>query len=270
MENVSSSTITNHTTRLNSLCARYGTRLIHEIGFKEIHAWLHGLELSTYGKIDYRKTANELFEWAIFPQEWIDKNPCARIKLKLKGEKEVSIFSIKEAQALFHAAKKSDPDILRYVVLCMFAGLRPTEAFKTTREDIRTKTNDIRVHSGKTGRFRYVRMEEGVAKLLTKGKWKGALIQDNFARRWDLLRYNLGYKVWIDPRYLIGREDKVKRSPWPHDVMRHTYCSYHLAYFENEALTAHLAGHDVKVLRKHYRQSIPKAEAKKFWDLLKD
>jgi integrase len=259
-------------TRITSLNNLHGEKQLYRVGFKEVNLWIEGLKLSVWGKRDYLKTAKEFFEWCIFPNEWLTSNPCTRIKLKTPHEKEVSILSVNETEQLFQAARKADKDLLRYVVLCAFVGLRPSEARKVKQEDVRLKTSDIRVHAGKTGRFRYVRLEKGVARFL---KWKGPTFASNFDLRWNKLRADLGYRVWVPSKKRVDGKQifysktmDESRPQWPHDVMRHTYCSYHLAAFENEALTAHLAGHDVKILRRHYRRPIPKSDGEKFWGII--
>ena len=55
---------------------------------------------------------------------------------------------------------------------------------------------------------------------------------------------------------------------WPHDCLRHSFCSYYLAYHEDAAETALQAGHTEGILFKHYRALVEKEEAEKFWKLM--
>jgi len=155
----------------------------------------------------------------------------------------------------------------------MFVGLRADcEAPVTPKTALDVQTNSIRVHSNKTSLLRYVELEEGVAPWLDKLDWKW---KPNFERRWNNLRLKLGYHVstWKE-KWTNGKRSWVKvpdtedRQKWPFNVMRHTYCSYHLAKFQNEALTIHKAGHSQRMFRKHYKRPIPKSEGEKFWSLL--
>jgi len=257
-EKISEETLRGHKYRLKKFCELHGKTRVDQFTHTIAHSWLHDLDGSTWTKLDYRKTLLEFFEWCIFPQHWISSNPIRRVKFRI-GEIEVSIFSVQEAMKVYHTACASDPDIKRFVTVCMFAGLRPeAEAMKLKREDIR-ETGDIRVQSSKTSQFRYVRMENGVKNALLSPKWEGPMISGNWRRRWEQFLEKAGFRI---------RDKNPNGMKWPHDVMRHTYCSYHLAFFQNEALTAHLAGHDVKVLRKNYRRPIPKSEGKKFWEII--
>jgi len=267
-QKLTKSTMSGYKTPTDALVRKHGEKLLIDVEHDTVYGWLHGLTSSNANKAAYCGALNQFFEWCIFPKKWIKENPCKGIEFK-SDYKEPQIFSVDEARTLFTAAKKSDPDIFRHVVLCMFAGLRPeSEAASVKKEDVNKDTNAIRVHSGKTKRLRYFQLEKGVCDLLLASDWKDEP-QSNFRRRWDSLRYSLGYVIWMDPKYeLPKRPDGVKLKKWPHDVMRHTYCSYHLAAFENEAQTAFNAGHKVEVLRNHYKRPIPKAEGEAFWQLL--
>jgi len=50
-------------------------------------------------------------------------------------------------------------------------------------------------------------------------------------------------------------------SEWPKDILRHSFGSYHLAKFQNAALTAEIMGHkNARMLYKHYRDVIKNDE----------
>ena len=53
---------------------------------------------------------------------------------------------------------------------------------------------------------------------------------------------------------------------WAHDIMRHSYASYHLAQFESADKTALEMGHrDTQMLFRHYRELVTKEEAQAYW-----
>ena len=55
-----------------------------------------------------------------------------------------------------------------------------------------------------------------------------------------------------DAKKLLGYDK------WPHDCLRHSYCSYALGKYES-------AGHSEGTLYKHYLKAVTKAEA--FWKI---
>lgn len=268
---ISKDTLVNYKTKIKVFCREFGNRPISEVLHDDIHAFLLSLKGDNGTRNDQCAIISMFFTWCI-KQRLTRDNPAKGISFKVV-DSEVSILSIDDAQELYEAAKASDPDVLRYVILCLFVGLRPkAEAMKVVREDLSSghEKANIKVISGKTGRLRYVRLEEGVYKALISTNWSGKTYSNNFRRRWDELRYKLGYKIWLDPKYAIPERPKgIRLKEWPHDVMRHTYCSYHLAAFENEPLTVHCAGHDFRMFRKHYKKPLPKSEGERFWALVK-
>lgn len=59
-----------------------------------------------------------------------------------------------------------------------------------------------------------------------------------------------------------------KLTPWPRNVLRHSFGSYHLAFHKNEALTAAEMGNSPAVIFQHYRALVTPEAAEKFWKLL--
>jgi integrase len=57
-------------------------------------------------------------------------------------------------------------------------------------------------------------------------------------------------------------------TPYPAKGLRHSFCSYHLAMYEDSAKTAFHAGHaSVKTTYENYFQLVKKTEAEKYWQL---
>ena len=55
---------------------------------------------------------------------------------------------------------------------------------------------------------------------------------------------------------------------WVHDMMRHSFCSYHVAQHRNTAMTALEAGHTEAILFKHYHELVSESDAEMFWNIL--
>ena len=60
----------------------------------------------------------------------------------------------------------------------------------------------------------------------------------------------------------------AKLTPWPRNVLRHSFGSYHLAFHKNEALTAAEMGNSPAVIFQHYRALVTPEAAERFWKLL--
>ena len=53
---------------------------------------------------------------------------------------------------------------------------------------------------------------------------------------------------------------------WPHNVTRHSFCSYHLAKFQNAGKTALESGHTEQVLFSNYREMVTPRASEEFWE----
>lgn len=60
----------------------------------------------------------------------------------------------------------------------------------------------------------------------------------------------------------------AKIESWPHNALRHSFASYHLAFHGDAMRTATLLGHkDSGVVHNHYKAIVQKSEAARFWSL---
>lgn len=65
------------------------------------------------------------------------------------------------------------------------------------------------------------------------------------------------------------RNAKIKANiPWPHDCLRHSFASYHLAMWKSPDQTAHEMGHrSTAMLYAHYRELVTVEDAAAFWSV---
>jgi len=63
----------------------------------------------------------------------------------------------------------------------------------------------------------------------------------------------------------LARLAAAKGVPWPSNVTRHSFVSYHLAHFGSAAKTALEAGHSEAMLFAHYRELVTPEAAAEFW-----
>ena len=54
---------------------------------------------------------------------------------------------------------------------------------------------------------------------------------------------------------------------WPHDCIRHSFCSYSLCKHEDIGKVADQAGHTEKISLKDYLSMVSKGEAETFWNI---
>ena len=245
----------------------FGGRMAHEIGHKEIEAWLMSLPHGRTTRAKYRTHLCALFSYAL-DNGVIGSNPLDRVAEMGVEDPPKEILTPEQARRLLSEA---DPSIVPALALCLFAGLRPeSDACRLDWSDIHLVKEIITDHVGnKVKSYGHVDVR--------KSKGPGA-------ERLVAITSNL-YE-WLKRTRPVSRSGPVcisydrlnnlmktaaKRAGithWPHDGMRHSFCSYHFAAFRNEATTMALSGHrSVTTFRRHYCRPIPQKTAFEFWKI---
>ena len=231
---------------------------------EDVEDWLHkgGTKKADWTpttKENYNSVLKAFFNWAK-KRSYISDNPSCKIDLMIKEDPEPEILTVDQCRETMEATLKLDPELLSYASLMLFCGLRPSEAQRIDPSDINIAKRRITLGGSKTKtrRRRIINMSENAAawfELGTFGQeaWDKEKIV-NVKHRFDVVRNSLKKKWGI--------------KHWPHDCLRHSFCSYYLAYHEDAAETALQAGHTEGILFKHYRALVEKEDAEKFWAVM--
>jgi integrase len=180
-------------------------------------------------------------------------NPIEKLDRKKLPPKEVEIYSSAQVAALLDAA---DPSLIPWLCVCMFAGLRASEARKMTWGDFDFAENFIRVGAvvSKTHRPRAIPMEENLrAWLLPYRREDSALIAPQGL---NVLRSQLR------AAHQASGVRQIKHGP------RHSYASYLLARDGSvDALLLNMGHEDAATLFRHYHRVTTARAAKTFWSI---
>lgn len=229
--------------------------LVEKFGEKRILAVTKGdirRELDKHGtkirrKFNLCSLMSQFFNWCI-ENEYCVENPCPVKQYIPEVKDTVDIARARQARLCMRICERKYPHLVLYHALGFFAGLRPFEAAKLRREDISLEHNEITVRgeTSKSKETRKVRIEPNlrawIARYLDKDESE-VVRSKNFTNQIKKLRAQLGYKV-------MGKNEKAAK--YPHDLMRHSYGSYHRKKYNNRALLAELMGNSVEIIRKHY------------------
>ena len=196
------------------------------------------------------KALKSFFAKAVM-EEWITTNPADKVPLPKAPTWEVSVLSAENGEKLF-ASCANDPISLR-LALEAFGGLRYSSAARLVKTDIRLDEHGITLPADKhkSGRRHYL---EGLPENL----W-------SWIRRW-----------WNDPRAWAMTERQILKAkseaftnagvPHPKNVLRHSFCSHHIALHTDAAKTAVLLQHtSPTMLYKHYKGVSSKADAARWF-----
>ena len=236
--------------RMRRVADKLGREPVHLITTGQLQEWMDAQKHASVTRKNYRTHLVMLFNYAIEHQYRKD-NPADRLGIPSVDEKLPEILTVKECKSLMETAHASHSNMVPYLAIALFAGLRPTEAKLLDWQNIDFAAKQIKVipETAKKRRLRYVEMSDNLIDWLTPHRKKSGQI--HFVRKqFDAVRRKAGIS-------------------WPHDVLRHCYASYHLAMHENQDKAALQLGHrNTDVLFNHYRNLVTKAEAKEFWRIL--
>jgi integrase len=179
-------------------------------------------------------------------RRWCLLNPVAEMEPILLENKPPGIHAVEQVEKfLKHClCHEHGKNVICYVALGYFGGLRPTEALRLTADniDLNSKLINVEADKAKTRRRRLIPINDTLAAWLNISNTPNCV---NWRRKF--LAVKAGF-------------------PWPHDVLRHSFCSYGLPKFGAQKI-AEWAGHSETILFAHYRERVKPADADKYWAL---
>lgn len=199
--------------------------------------------------------------------DWVKKadNPCnaldgVRRRLKRQKQKQpktIVVWTPEETEKIYRKCLEKDPRIKGWFIACTWLGLRPQEALRVSREDLKEDCLTIPPEKAKSSQGRYRTIEftgplEEVGKAMNKVTW-----------------YDGDLTPWTDvkaPGRIVtaaAAELGIKRG---HDVLRHS-CATYLSQLIGEDACSKALGHSVEVERAYYNGRKTKADAERYYGI---
>ena len=236
--------------RLGRFVTEFGDRPLGTITLHDLECWMRGLGVGPVTRNNFRRAVVGLFNYGI-RRGLCERNPALGLAKSGRDERMPAILTPKQARALLEAAQAHAPEMVPYFTVGLFAGLRPQNELRGLNWqsiDFNAATILVTPATAKRRRSRYVEMS---ANLIA---W--------------LIPYRQTSGVIFYSRRLFRRVvEKAGIAPWPPDVMRHSFASYHLAAHGDANATALQLGHAGApgVLFDHYRALAKPKDARTFW-----
>ena len=208
---------------------------------------------SSITRKNYGQAIHNFFGWCI-RRKVVKENPVISLEKINVDPFDPAILTVKECKQLLKFCWKQHSEILPLLALNLFCGIRPSECRRLRNKDIRFEDNEVVLpaKSTKTKRRRVASISDNARAWLNLVPFK--LPITNVNHKWD--------DFLSDAKIQLEYYDK-----WPHDCLRHSYCSYGLRHYENAAKISLEAGHTEAVMHQHYIQMVSKTEAAKFWNI---
>ena len=149
----------------------------------------------------------------------------------------------------------ASPEILPYIAIGLFAGLRRAEIERLDWSEIDFDSGHIEVTAEKSKSKianRFVTMQPNLREwLMPLRKLKGSVTpQETFVFR----------RLFDQAREAAGFDE------WPENALRHSFASYHVAHFKDAKALALEMGHiDSGMLFNHYRALVKPKDAERYW-----
>ena len=235
---------------LERLCEKFGTKSADDVTADQLRAWLAALPFAATTKRNHHKHGAAVWNWAA--REGIaSANPWKNVEKPPMTTDEVSVLCLADAQKLFTTAKEHRPAACARLALEAFCGLRHSTAASILKSEIDFTARGLRIPAAKikTQRPQYI---EGLPENLWA--WLKAASDDS---------WTLSGKDYERAKSDCFRLAKVEN---PGNVLRHSFCSYHVAQYKDAARTAVILCHtSPRTLYQHYKGLVTAADAAGFF-----
>ncbi len=179
-------------------------------------------------------------------QEWCGENPVSRIETRRIREKEIVPLSPQEVRRLLEAAQLPEHREMRFSLhLLLYNGIRPQEVARLSARHIQPEQGRVIIPASgsKTGGGRVLPLRK-----TTSLRGVPLRVPCNWQNRWRALRRAAGF------------------THWQPDVCRHTFASYHAAYFRDlGALQLEMGHRSTDLLRSRYLNLPQVTKARQYW-----
>ncbi len=233
----------------------------------EIESWLRRMGTGSQNRNNYANAVTTLFNFAkragYLPHDRITAaDNLARAK---NDSGEVRIYQPDELRRILVRLRDHQPELLPFVAIGAFAGVRPAELLRLKWENIDYEQRLIEVgaQQAKTAQRRHIP------------------IQANLAAWLEPYRNNKGVicpigKIQPKIKKLIERSvvhSGGKTEPgvkWQHNALRHSYGSYRLPIIKSAAELALEMGNSPVMIFRHYRELVKPKQADEYWAIVPD
>ena len=235
-------------------------RLVCDISHRDLEPLLE--EIVPGGRNFVMRHLKAFFNFGI-KRGYLANNPIARLDFVESPAKEVEVISPENVARALEMALRNDLDLLPYLVLGFFCGIRPIgelTLLQWSDVDLQNRSVTIRSTISKTKRRRFPELSENAVAWLETYRQRGGVCE--------------GPIVSCNEHTLYARRQQNQEAAgithWPNSAMRHSYCSYWLAMHKDINKLVLQSGHtSVDTMWRHYHRGTTEAEAKSLFTILR-
>ncbi len=240
--------------RVAMFVSEVGNLPLSEITPECVESWLGSRKTSAVTKDNDRRALARFFTWCTQrPQRFIVSNPCREIRVAKPEREAPEIYPMRKALRILAAARRFRKGrFLKFVVLTLFGGLRPTEALRFRDEQLVDGHFRVEGRQSKTGEARTIEADPVLLAWLKVAGEGNASDPQKAKPLWKRFKA------------------KAKIEDWIHDGLRHTAISHYFRRCGSYGLTAEWAGNSEATIKAHYAARTTTAESAAYWSLFPD
>jgi integrase len=219
--------------------------------------FLDGLKMSARTRFNYARLLRTLFRFAqsrrFLPK---DIDPMEGIDIDFDDDGEIEIFTAAELDRILKAAR---PELVPFIAIGAFAGLRHAEIKRLDWQEIDLERGFIEVKGAKakTRQRRLVPISENLKAWLAPHHQESGLVIPFVHSSKQLM--------WlVDDANKDTTETPLR---WKRNGLRHSFISYRVAEVQSADKVALEAGNSPQMIFKHYRELVRPEDAKIWFSL---
>ena len=252
-EQLSEDTARQKRQKVEAFAAAFGGNRLTQVTGEDIEDWIEsdlGYD-NPHTFNNWRKHIRTLFDHY---RKQIHQNPCDDIRTRNDATEHVGILTPAQTAKLFaYALTENRRHLIGRLALESFAGLRFASAYRLEKADINFKDRGLLLpkHKIKTKRRHYI---DGLPENL----WPWMDVTSDAC-------WSLTPAEYMKEKSQLFSDAKV---PHPHNCLRHSFCTYHVAAYKNPGLTATILCHrNQGMLWARYNGNATQDQGKRYWTI---
>jgi integrase len=251
--------------RLGRFAKAFDKAGVSTITARQIDHWLIGLNVAPGTRNTFRRDLRTLFSYCE-KHGYCATNEAKKTERAKQVDKPVEILSVEQAAGLLSAC---DQEMLPYIAISLFAGLRSSEIWRLdwSEIDFDSRLIEVKASKAKTASRRHVPISDNLAAWIRPlAKLRGPITPERFREKFDKCRRNAGFGspgTETDEEKAAG----LKLTKWPQNGMRHSFGTYRLEQCHDKARVSIEMGNSPQMIDAHYRQLVKPKQAERYWNI---
>ena len=224
------------------------TMPVSAITAQDVEEWLKPKSKTAWSRSGWRSRLSTLFGWCVLRRH-LERNPVDEVPSVRIDHQPPRILTVDECRRLLALTREHHPQGLAWVVLGLFAGIRPGELDRLWWRSVRIARGIVLIdaEASKVRQRRIVPLEPVCVAWLRSCRGSRLPIPHSTRRR--MVR---------DLAKRMGWES------WPADILRHTAASYLIAHHQDAGKVALWLGNSAPILMRHYREIVSRQAAEEW------